>query len=406
MLSQIDEGCVISPILLWPTVLLLTWIAGEYLERLRIPRIATYGIAGCLLGLWGLAGPAAVSTTGQSNGHEGGFAWLADAAIGLVLCELGFRFSPSWLPSNPWVIVLSMFESIGTFVCVFLLCYSIGNEELLRAAILASLCVATSPVAILRVTRQSQSSGPITNLALNLTAMNCIVGVLLFKLVTGLMIHRTQQFSWAYPGFILTMVIASVFAAISSSLILHWLLRPLRMPSEVRAFAIALCVFSLTSFLHEWKLSPLVGAISFGIAMRQIGEKMTGVHQDFGSLGRFLTLFLIVFTSSRLDLRSIHEGLALGLLLGAGRLVVKVVCPWFLSHRIGITSKQGLLAGIALLPSSVFAICLLEQSKLLGVDTIGSFHPLVVMLLTFEILGPIGTSIAITVGGEAAEQAT
>jgi hypothetical protein len=138
--------------------------------------------------------------------------------------------------------------------------------------------------------------------------------------------------------------------------------------------------------------------------MRHIGEKMTGVHQDFGSLGRFLTLFLIVFTSSRLDFYAIHEGLALGLLLGAGRLVVKVLSPWLLSNRIGITSKQGYLAGIALLPSSVFAICLLEQSKLMGVETIGSFPPLIVMLLIFEVLGPIGTSIAITLGGEAAEQ--
>lgn len=387
---------MISPMLVLPAVLLFTWIAGEYLERLRVPRIATYGIAGCLLGF--------VWNEGLTLGVEDGFAWLADAAIGLVLCELGFRFSPSWLPSNPWVIGLSLCESIGTFLCVFLLCYSVGNEELLRAATLASLCVATSPVAILRVTRQCQSSGPITNLALNLTAMNCIVGVLLFKIVTGLAIHRNQQLDWVYPGFLLTLVTASVIAAVLSSILLHWLLRPLRMPSEVRAFATALCVFLLTSILHEWKLSPLVGAISFGIAMRQIGEKMTGVHQDFGSLGRFLTLFLIVYTSSRLNLEAIYEGLVLGLLLGTGRLVVKVLCPWFLSHRIGITSKQGFLAGIALLPSSVFAICLMEQSRLMGVDTIGSFPPLVVMLLVFEVLGPIGTSIAITIGGEAAEQ--
>jgi hypothetical protein len=387
---------VISPMLVWPAVLLLTWIAGEYFERLRVPRMATYGVAGCLLGFFWSADP--------SSGIDDGFGWLADAAIGLVLCELGFRFSPAWLPSNPWVIGLSLLESIGTFLCVFLLCYSVGNEELLRAAILASLCVATSPVAILRVTRQSQSSGPITNLVLNLTAMNCIVGVLLFKGVTGVMIHSSQQVDWVYPGFMVTMVVASVMAAVMASIILHWLLRPLRMPSEVRAFAIALCVFLLTSFLHEWKLSPLVGAISFGIAMRHIGEKMTGVHQDFGSLGRFLTLFLIVFTSSRLDFYAIHEGLALGLLLGAGRLVVKVLSTWLLSNRIGITSKQGYLAGVALLPSSVFAICLLEQSKLMGVETIGSFPPLIVMLLIFEVLGPIGTSIAITLGGEAAEQ--
>jgi hypothetical protein len=387
---------VISAMLVWPAVLLLTWIAGEYLERLRVPRMATYGASGCLLSLFWNAD--------LSIGIDDGFAWLADAAIGLVLCELGFRFSPSWLPSNPWVIGLSLLESMGTFLCVFLLCYSVGNEELLRAAILASLCVATSPVAILRVTRQCQSSGPITNLALNLTAMNCIVGVLLFKGFTGVMIHSKQQVDWVYPGFMVTMVIGSVVAAVIASILLHWLLRPLRMPSEVRAFAIALCVFLLTSCLHEWKLSPLVGAISFGIAMRHIGEKMTGVHQDFGSLGRFLTLFLIVFTSSRLEFQAIREGLALGLLLGIGRLTVKVLCPWILSNRVGITSKQGFLAGVALLPSSVFAICLLEQSKLMGVDTIGSFPPLVVMLLVFEVLGPIGTSIAITIGGEAAEQ--
>lgn len=131
---------------------------------------------------------------------------------------------------------------------------------------------------------------------------------------------------------------------------------------------------------------------------------MTGIHQDFGSLGRFLTVYLVVFLASRLKADAAIEWMAFGLFLGATRAGIKILSAWWLSEKLGMSRQQGLLAGMAILPTSTFALCLMEQSRLLGVNPESGIAPLAFMLLVFEVLGPMGTRVALTLSREAAKE--
>lgn len=383
-------------LVLWSGALLFAWLAGEYLDRIRIPRIVTYGMIGFVFG-------EGQRRIGLVDGYWVRF--LADASMGLLLCELGFRSNLSWLLKNRWALAASIVESLGTFFAILCLCYFWVGLEFYRSSVVACLCVATSPGAILRITRNAQSSGPITNAIVNFTAMNCLMAILLFKVCTGLGLRWESANDVIYPGVISVIVFASLLISVLLAIGMKIIMRPLRLSGEVRAFAVASSVIFLTLLLNHLRLSPSLGAIATGFAMRTIGIKMTGIHQDFGSLGRSLNILLFVFIGSRIEADAVWQGFALGILLGVARASIKVLVVAAMATRLGISQERIWLPGMALLPASAFAVSLLEQAKWMGVDRLGDYPPLVAMLFVFEILGPLGTSLAIDWSKEIPEDA-
>lgn len=386
--DSIEQG----PFLVWTAIILFAWLVGEYLWLVRCPRVVSYSIVGLVAGGW-------LRSFSESEGAV--LVFLADASIGLLLTELGFRFSPIWFVRNPRIAWLSLAESISTFAATYLLCRYWFRMDPAMASILASLCVATSPVAILRITRELQSSGPITNLIVNLSAMNCIACVVMYHFFTGFLIqYSTDATAWT-PGSIFLVILGSLLIGMIVSIFLKWSLAPVRVSSEVRAFSVAMSAIVLTALLSQLRVSPMVGAIALGITMRAIGVKMTGIHQDFGSLGRLLTVFLFVFISAQLQWQSILAGLPMGLGILCIRSFAKFVVIGGLGFSAGLTRRQAFYAGLGMMPASAFVAVILEQTRVMGVDLFREFNPIFSFIFLAELLGPIATTIAIRLGKEA-----
>jgi Kef-type K+ transport system membrane component KefB len=389
------DGMRQGPFLVWSAIILLAWLVGEYLSLARCPRVVSYSIVGLVAGRW-------LRSLSEPEGNV--LVFLADASIGLLLLELGFRFSPTWFFRNPKVAGLSFAEAILTFGATFILCHYWFGMDSAMSSILASLCVATSPVAILRITRELQSSGPITNLIVNLSAMNCIICVVLFHFFTGFLVQFANGESAWTPGYIFLVIVASLSLGIIVSVLLKWSLSRVRVSSEVRAFSVAMSAIVLTALLSQLRLSPMVGAIALGITMRAIGVKMTGIHQDFGSLGRLLTVFLFVFISSQLQWPSILAGLPMGIAILCVRFLSKFIAIGSLGGAAGLSRQQSLLAGLGMMPASAFVAVILEQTRVMGVDLFRESHPIFSFIFLAELLGPIATSIAIRLGKESSPE--
>lgn len=391
-LGAVSDSVASTALVVWPFTLLIAWIAGEYAAICRVPKVVTYGITGLLAG-------------GFFYQHDAGvleiLLVLSDAAIGLLLTELGFRFNPKWFLFQPRVAFLSIAETISVFVGVLFLGLAFLELEFDAAAIVASICMATSPAAILLVSRQEQSKGPITNLIINLSASSCIISVVTYHLIIGFSIQQSDvsqyQASFSYfSGMIISVLLGAMIATL-----LNRLLAPLKINGESLSFAIAIGSFAIATLLHELKLSPILGSLSMGITLRLLGVKLPGVHQDFGSLGKFLTAFLFVFVSSQLVWSSIWSGFFAGLSI----LTVRGFIKWFMLRLRGskcdLSARQSSFAGLALMPASSFTACILEQSRSIGLDFLAGFNPVVSFIFLAEIFGPIAVSIAIIKGGEA-----
>ncbi|MBD3892455.1 cation:proton antiporter [Hydrogenophaga sp.] len=376
----------------WPLVLLLAWFVGERLHELwLIPRVSSYVAVGLLGGLLNLPG---------LTGAVPGLPFLANVALSLVLFELGYRINLRWFWHNPWVAAVGVLESLITFTLIYLTCHSFGLTQD-ASLVIAALSIAASPAGIVRVANELRSVGQVTERVLHLCAINCILSVLALKLVIGYW-HLSISADLALAAFgsihvLLTSVGIGALLGVATPMLLR------QRAAQERAVTVvfALAVLLLTTMAYGLKLSPLLAALIFGIVARSRRVHLTNAQRDFGTIGDLLAVFLFVYIASLINWADLATGIVLGLVLIAVRTLSKVACNVAVARLSGITERKGLMTGLALTPMSVFAILLLEQSRLLGFDPAAQvLSVMAAMLLLQELLGPVLTQRALMAARE------
>ncbi|MDP3325399.1 cation:proton antiporter [Hydrogenophaga sp.] len=367
----------------WPLVLLLAWFAGERLhEAAGVPRVSSYVAVGLVASLFDLPG--------LTNAVPG-LPFLANVALSLILFELGYRINLRWFRHNPWVLALGLMESVVTFLAVYLAMawFNLPTDTRL---IIAALSISASPAGIVRVANELRSAGQVTERVMHLCAINCLVSVLLLKLVVGYW-HLSTSGDLVMAAFGSVHVLGtSVAVGALLGVVGPWLLRSQRIQERDVTLVFALAVVLLTTMSYGLKLSPLLAALTFGIVARERRVHLTNAQRGFGTAGDLLTVFLFVYIAALLDWTDVWGGMLLGLVLIVVRTASKVGCSLAAARLSGITERKGLLTGLALTPMSAFAILLLEQSRLYGFDPAQQVLAVMAgMMLVQELLGPLVT---------------
>ncbi|MBV1733758.1 MAG: cation:proton antiporter [Hydrogenophaga sp.] len=367
----------------WPLVLLLAWFAGERLhEAAGVPRVSSYVAVGLVASLFDLPG--------LTNAVPG-LPFLANVALSLILFELGYRINLRWFRHNPWVLALGLMESVVTFLAVYLAMawFNLPTDTRL---IIAALSISASPAGIVRVANELRSAGQVTERVMHLCAINCLVSVLLLKLVVGYW-HLSTSGDLVMAAFGSIHVLGtSVAVGALLGVVGPWLLRSQRIQERDVTLVFALAVVLLTTMSYGLKLSPLLAALTFGIVARERRVHLTNAQRGFGTAGDLLTVFLFVYIAALLDWTDVWGGMLLGLVLIVVRTASKVGCSLAAARLSGITERKGLLTGLALTPMSAFAILLLEQSRLYGFDPAQQVLAVMAgMMLVQELLGPVVT---------------
>jgi Kef-type K+ transport system membrane component KefB len=372
--------------LAWPLAIALSWMAGELIFRwTALPRIAVYGVAGFVFG--NLAA-GYLPPSGSKN-----FMLLANLGFGLILFELGYRINLRWLRSNPWIVATSLLEAALTFAAVYLVAGACGMDSL-PAALTASLAMSSSPAGLLRVLNEQGAAGQVTERAMHLTALNCVMAVFTFNVVVGIGVFQTSgDLAHAAGSSLLALAASSVLGALFGALVPLWL----RMIDAARdaTLAFALAVVLLVAVTHVLQFSPVLAALTFGLVARHRRIALSPAQRNFGVLGDLLAVLMFFFVATRVEVEHLGGGIALGLLLVLVRGLVKVgVCTAF-ARVSGISARKGALSGLALTPMAVFAILLMEQTRWIGVDLFDSLAPLAAVMLLLDVLGPVLTQRAV-----------
>ena len=380
----------------WPFALALAWIAGEFGHRwLGLPRISSYGVVGFALG----AAQAGV----LPNPGSGQIALLANIAFGLMLFELGYRINLRWVRANPWLGVTSVVEAAGSFAAVYCIARWFALPPV-PALLLATLAMSTSPAAVLRVANELRSSGQVTDRTLHLSAFNCVLAVIVFKIVMGYWVLSGAGglFSAIWASLVVLLVSAGLGALFGAAV--PALLRALGTLDHSATIAFALAVIALTALTHTLKFSPLLATLAFGLVARHRRVVLSHAQRNFGALGDLLAVLLFVFVASTLDWKNALAGSALALAVIGARMLVKTAATTLLAQLSGITWRKGALTGLALMPQSVFAILLIEQSRHLGLDFLNEVTAIAGIVLLLEVFAPLATQRALVWAGEAAEE--
>lgn len=387
MLDYSDLGLQLA----WPLAMTLAWMAGELVYRwTALPRIAVYGLAGFVFG------NLAAGYLPPSEAKN--FMWLANLGFGLILFELGYRINLRWLKNNPWIVATSLLEAICTFGVVYVVAWYFGMERL-PAALTASLAMSSSPAGLLRVLNEQGASGQVTERAMHLTALNCVMAVFTFNIVVGIGVFQTSgDLTHAAGSSLLVLVASSGLGALFGALVPLWL--RIIDASRDGTLAFALAVVLLVAITSVLPLSPVLAALTFGLVARHRRIALSPAQRNFGVLGDLLAVLMFFFVATKVQVEHISGGLALGLLLVAVRAVVKVgICTAF-ARVSGISARKGALSGLALTPMAVFAILLMEQTRWIGVDLFDSLAPLAAVMLLLDVAGPILTQRAVVWANE------
>ncbi len=381
--------------LAWPFAITLAWLAGEFGQRWTgLPRISFYGLVGFLL--------AAPQLQVLPPPGAGTVLLLADVAFGLILFELGYRINLRWLHTNPWIGAASLLEAGLTFVAVYLVAAAFGTPPL-SALMLASLSMATSPATVVRVINEQKSSGQVTERALHLCALNCVLAVFAFNATVGLWIFRTSEDVGDALWNSLVVLAISAFSGAVFGVVVPALLRMLGKLAQDATVAFALAVILLVSITYALGLSPVVAALAFGLMARHRRVAFSQAQRNFGALGELLTVVLFVFAASTLDWQKVLAGGGMAVLLVLVRLLAKTAGVTAFAHLSGISWRKGMLTGVALAPLSVFVILLIEHARHAGVQVVEELRSVAAVTMLLEVFGPIILQRALVWAREAPE---
>lgn len=382
--------------LAWPFALALAWIAGEFGHRWTgLPRISFYGLVGFLL---------AHSQLGLLPPDTGlGLGFLADIAFGLILFEMGYRINLNWLRTNPWVPASGVAEALLTFLVVFIVARWF-DTPVMASLLLASLAMSTSPAGILRVINEEGSSGQVSERVLHLSAMNCVLAVFAFKLIVGIGVFQVsgQFLDAAWNGLIVVLV--SILLGGILGVLMPALLRQFGNLGRDATLGFAIGVIVLVAVANAYRLSPVLATLTFGLVARHRRIALSQAQRNFGAMGDLLSVWLFFYVATTLQWNSVMGGLGLALALIIARMFTKIIAVTAFSHVSGISTRKGVLTGLALTPLSVFVILMLEQTRHIGLDFVDTLLPLAAMVLLLQVLGPIATQFALVWANETPEK--
>ncbi|MBI1890577.1 MAG: cation:proton antiporter [Burkholderiales bacterium] len=382
----------ISSNLAWPFAIVVAWLAGEFVARWTgLPRISIYGLVGFIL---------ATGQTGLLARVEGSpIVLLAHIAFGLILFELGYRINLRWLRTNPWIGVSGVVEAGATFAAVYLVAQWYG-ATMLVALLLASLSMATSPAAIMRVINEQHSSGQVTERIVHLSALNCVLAVFAFNVILGLLVFQTSGSVLEAISSSLLVVLVSAGLGALFGVLVPAVMRQLGNLANEATVAFAIAVILLVAVTYSVKLSPLLATLTFGLVARHRRVALTQAQRNFGTLGGVLTVLLFVFAASTLKWQRVATGASLALLLIGARFAIKTIAVALFARVSGISWRKGALTGMGLAPLSVFVILVLEQARHLGLGIADELTALAAMALLMDVLGPIITQWALILARE------
>ena len=168
---------ILSVVRLLGTVI-LAFLAGKLISKLKLPSILGWLIAGMILG------PHALSLISND---------LLDAVwykiiVHILECAVGLMIGTELVwnklkKSGRSIIITTLTQSLGTFLVVslvFCIVFYISDVPLYLAFLFGGIALATAPAPALSIVREFKTKGSVTDTLIPMAALDDIVGCIVF----------------------------------------------------------------------------------------------------------------------------------------------------------------------------------------------------------------------------------
>jgi len=377
-------------------VLLIGILGGRLAKVLHLPYVTGYLIGGLLVG------PSFFNVITDENVKA--FSIVNEIALAAIAFSIGSEFLIEELKKvGKKIFVLTLMESLGTVVVVFITTYFLLNQSFALSILLSSIAAATAPAATTMVIRQYNTKGPLTKTILPVVAIDDAICVMCFGIAMALAKTSVSSSNVSILKMISYPVIeifGSLFLGIVIGLILTFLVNKAKSEEEMLGLVLAFTL-SGAGIATAFHLSLILTCMMIGVTLTNL---MRNHIRVFNALNRFtppIYLFFFTLAGASLHLNVLGKIGVMGIGYVVARSVGKIFGAGMGAKMVGYDDNIVKNIGLSLLPQAGVAIGLSMIAKQQIPELGGTVSTIILGgVFVFEIIGPIAAKIALTRAGE------
>lgn len=391
-------------------LLLIGYFTGKLAEKIRLPSITGYIIAGLLLG------SSVTNIIHEDMAYR--LTSVTEIALGLIAITIGAEFDIAKLKkTGTTIIIITFFQVFFTFMFVVIALFIIGME-LRYVLILGAIATATAPAATVIIVRELRARGKFIDYLYGVVAFDDALCIILFSIVfaivTPMLIGTAiQTAAGMLTGLVhaVTDLFFSCLLGFISGILLHLFTRKKYKLNEILIISIAV-IFLTTSIAIVLNLSLLIANMVLGAMLVNLSAKNKRIFRIIEPITPPLFAMFFVLAGTEIDISIFAKGIVIvyGLVYIISRFAGKYAGTYF-SAAITKTDKNiRNYLGFCLFPQAGVAIglvLLVQTSPVLDYapPVVKEILVLVVNIVLFsifinELVGPAITKYGIKKGAD------
>ena len=368
-------------------------IGGFLAHRLSwLPSITGFMLVGFLVG------PSVMGLVSYDELSESRI--VVDVSLGLILYRLGLSLDIKQLVRDKSLLFTSLVECVLTFAAVYYGLAWIGVVGL-PAAVIAAVAISSSPSVLIHVAHELGASGPVTDRAQSLVALNNVIAFMVFAaLLPGLYAEGNAPLETVIGAPLYSFLGSAALGGVAG-VVLHYTARKFKSATQYHlALVIGAVMFTLGASMML-NLSPLFAPLVLGVVVRGIERKDLISGMEFGSAFELFFIALFVYAGANLHIAEMIQYAPAAGIFVLGRAAAK----WF---GVGTTSlmfrlpmRQSTTTGLLLLPMAGLAIGLVNTTVTLFPQHGAVVSSIVLAAVAvMETLGPPIAARALRLSGD------
>ena len=380
---------------LFSMLLVVGLLFGEWLRaKLGWPKVIGYVLAGTLFGP-SVLGWISIEALAQIRP-------MADAALGLLMLEIGRRLDLRWLGENRDLLRATLGEITLSFTAIFLFAWGVVGLMAAWAAAAAAVTMASAPAVVLLTVEESNAQGQVSERIILHTALSAAASFVVFAVVVGI-VHAQYSDDWlnavAHPPWV---VVGSVMIAWLMALLARLVAALLRKRSLAQVFILVATALLAVGTARMLAVPVFLTLFLMGVILSFSDQERTLSYTNLPEGHWFLAIILFVVVGASLpwqDFTWLIGLQAIGLLIV--RAVAKVTAVAWAGGGLGIARR--VLVGIGIQPLSATAVFMAYEIAGLYPEIGRSSLSLPLFAAAImELAGPVLCRFAVTRAGETA----
>ena len=333
-------------------LLIMGYIFGQLSEKIKLPAITGYILAGILVGSSGL----------KLIHHENLeiLNVISEITLSFIAVIIGGEFSLYKLKTyGKKIIFLTLSQMFLTFGLVSVGLIALGLSTYI-AFLLGAIAAATAPAATVVIVEKLKAKGEFVDYLYGIVALDDAGTVILFSVVfvlsTSIISGIDTNFSISILHAFLE-IIYSLTIGILGGIAIHFTVAKKRNINEIRILTLGI-LFLTTSITISLGLSPLIANMTVGMLLINLSKKNVKILKSLEPLTSPLYAIFFAIAGAELSLGIFKDTSVLfaGLIFIFLRAIGKYFGIYFSSATLKVPSKIKNYLGLSLLPQAGVAI--------------------------------------------------